>query len=496
MRTLSRARRTPQLLALALAASPVVALGGFAAPASAATPPLPVPVPSVALPVGLEPMPPYVAANSCDPVAKPGVVRFAALLQNTYAGTGSSGIVRDCASEASTSEHTQGRAFDWRVSTSNPVQVAQVNALTAWLLAPDKLGNRAANARRLGVMYMIWNKQIFGVYDVAAGWRPYACSGVTACHQDHVHFSMTWAGARGVTSFWTGRVAADDYGPCVAQGQMFAVPTSTPNRVPCPAAGPLPITSPVIAALRLSPATVLAQGSTGPGVVAVQRALGGTAADGQFGSATRGMVLLYERRRYLPVTGTVTPAVRADMISFVSGGMAQIGPVPTPVPPPPVVLPPVVVGKPGPVSPLAPYFKVVLSQGSRGTAVAALQRVLHVGADGDFGPLTWAALVRFQSAHHLPATGVTSTATWAALAAVLASASHVTAPAPVVIHSSVLLQQGASGAAVVALQRALHITADGAFGPVTRAAVIAFQRAHRLTADGVVGPATRAALNL
>lgn len=500
MRPLTRVRRTRQLLSLACAAGPVLAIGAAATPAFAAT--QPVPLPAVVLPAALEGLPPYVPADTCDAVAKPGVVKFAALLQKTYAGTGSSGIIRACADEANVSEHTEGRAFDWTVNTNNATQVAQVNAFTSWLLAPDAQGNPAANARRLGIMYMIWDKQILGLYNPSAGWRPYACSGVTACHQDHVHFSLTWAGARGVTSFWTGKVAADDFGPCVGQGQMFAFPTSTPNPVPCRSAGPQPVTSPVLAALRVSPTTVLAQGSTGPAVVAVQQALGGTVADGQFGSGTLGMVLLYERRRHLPATGTVTYAVRADLVSYVSGGQALLVPapapvpVPVPVPRPPTTWPPVVV-KPVSASPLTPYFKLVLKQGSRGTAVVAMQRVLHLTADGDFGPLTRAGLVRFQTWRHLPATGVTDISTWAALAAYSAQpVPRVTAPAPVRISPSVLLREGSTGAAVVALQRALHIPADGSFGPQTRSAVVAFQRTHRLTPDGVAGPATRAALHV
>jgi peptidoglycan hydrolase-like protein with peptidoglycan-binding domain len=56
------------------------------------------------------------------------------------------------------------------------------------------------------------------------------------------------------------------------------------------------------------------------------------------------------------------------------------------------------------------------------------------------------------------------------------------------------LKQGARGAGVVALQKALRITADGAFGPKTAAAVTAFNKAHGLRADGVVRPATWSAL--
>ena len=62
--------------------------------------------------------------------------------------------------------------------------------------------------------------------------------------------------------------------------------------------------------------------------------------------------------------------------------------------------------------------------------------------------------------------------------------------------ASLDLDQGATGAAVTALQRALGITADGIFGPQTLSAVKAYQRAHGLPATGHVGPLTTAALGL
>jgi peptidoglycan hydrolase-like protein with peptidoglycan-binding domain len=49
---------------------------------------------------------------------------------------------------------------------------------------------------------------------------------------------------------------------------------------------------------------------------------------------------------------------------------------------------------------------------------------------------------------------------------------------------------------VRALQQKLGVSADGVYGPRTRAAVKRFQRAHGLAVDGVAGPQTLAALGI
>ncbi|MEA2294679.1 MAG: peptidoglycan DL-endopeptidase CwlO [Solirubrobacteraceae bacterium] len=79
------------------------------------------------------------------------------------------------------------------------------------------------------------------------------------------------------------------------------------------------------------------------------------------------------------------------------------------------------------------------------------------------------------------------------VAAVATGGASTAVAAPTV---SLDLARGSSGEAVKALQAALGITADGAFGPQTEAAVKRFQRAHGLPAIGRVGPLTTAALNL
>ena len=57
-----------------------------------------------------------------------------------------------------------------------------------------------------------------------------------------------------------------------------------------------------------------------------------------------------------------------------------------------------------------------------------------------------------------------------------------------------VLMIGSTGAPVRVVQRRVHVTADGVFGPITMRAVEAFQRQHRLAVDGIVGARTWAAL--
>lgn len=196
--TLNLAMIGPRRLAGLVCCAGLVS-GVVTTPAGATVPQLP-----VRPPAAIEDFAPYQPQQVCDPVAKPGPVAFGALLTDTYAGTSVIGISRACV-PGSTSEHYDGRALDWAVNYRNAHQVRQVRALFHWLFATDADGHRDAMLRRLGIMYIIWNKRIWGTW--SGRWEPYSCSGVTGCHQDHVHFSFAWAGAMKQTSFWTGRVA-------------------------------------------------------------------------------------------------------------------------------------------------------------------------------------------------------------------------------------------------------------------------------------------------
>lgn len=76
----------------------------------------------------------------------------------------------------------------------------------------------------------------------------------------------------------------------------------------------------------------------------------------------------------------------------------------------------------------------------------------------------------------------------------LATVRHFLTPGPKA--SSRDLRRGDHGGDVVALQRALHVTADGAFGARTEAAVNALKARHGLPADGIAGARVQTLLGL
>jgi hypothetical protein len=103
--------------------------------------------------------------------------------------------------------HSDGRAIDWHPSTMRAGR-----ELVQLLLAPDKEGNAAALARRMGVQGLIFDCQSwFGGWDGKLG--PYSyCFGkdgkrkkdidLTQAHMDHVHIELNKLGALERTTFW------------------------------------------------------------------------------------------------------------------------------------------------------------------------------------------------------------------------------------------------------------------------------------------------------
>src|SRR6478609_3048958 len=332
----ARPRRFLAMLALTAATS-IAAAGAPAAaatlpaavtsmlPATVTAPTAPAPVvpPGPAgLPAGIERPAAYVPSNDCDPVAKPGTVRLGDLLKATYGSYYST--VETCPpGPGSTSEHFDGRAIDYFLNVRDATQSAQASAFLSWLTAPDAAGNAFANARRLGVMYVIWNNKIWATYRASEGWRPYlncastpATSSDTNCHRNHIHISMSWEGAMGRTSYWTKTVAAQDFGPCRFPDLNWA-PRYTgfnPNQCPSyPTVAAPSGSSSLLTTLVTNSGMDLRYGSTGPVVTAVQTVLNVSATGGFYGQ-TRTALTAWQSAHQVAASGVMDPPTWRAML--------------------------------------------------------------------------------------------------------------------------------------------------------------------------------------
>jgi peptidoglycan hydrolase-like protein with peptidoglycan-binding domain len=226
----------------------------------------------------------------------------------------------------------------------------------------------------------------------------------------------------------------------------------------------------------------LQSGSQGRQVKILQHALG-IAVDGSFGPQTEAAVRSFQARHHLPVSGVVDPQTSAAINGSSAGGVSTVATTP--------------VDKSESVK-------------HTPTPVARLQAALGVTVDGSYGPETEKAVRHLQASHHLRVDGVVGAATWRALgisehvtldppranAHVVRSGakhSHSHSSARPATHSSHPLS---GSEAIRRLQEALHIEADGTFGPETETAVKRMQAHHGLSADGVVGPETWSALGI
>lgn len=150
--------------------------------------------------------------GQCDPTPKPGVLAFRKWVlgrwgqaEGTAAHPTPQNISRDCAigpNSEHPSEHHEGRAWDLMTKS-----IEHGQAIVDALLAPDPAtGEPHALARRAGVMYLIWNHQMWRAYPwqgaPAGSWGPYTKGEAASPHVDHIHFSFSRAGAAGETSLY------------------------------------------------------------------------------------------------------------------------------------------------------------------------------------------------------------------------------------------------------------------------------------------------------
>jgi len=118
----------------------------------------------------IEPMAPYEPQAICEPAAKPGTVALADLIRSRWPGTWTS-ISRAC-DVGGRSEHKDGRAIDvGGVSAFNSTR-ARADSILRWLFDADADGHRFANARRLGLMYLVWDSRIWVANEADRGCSP------------------------------------------------------------------------------------------------------------------------------------------------------------------------------------------------------------------------------------------------------------------------------------------------------------------------------------
>ena len=161
--------------------------------------------------VDIEDYAPYQPQSRCSPKAKPGTVVFSHFVHRRFGG-GTGYISRSCRS-GGTSEHKEGRAYDWPLDATRKHDRQTARAFMDFVFAADKHGNEDAKARRMGIMYIIWNDHMYSAWNgfEKSDYLSSGCKKVTRCsrtlrHRDHVHVSLSRRGGRGETTWYDGRL--------------------------------------------------------------------------------------------------------------------------------------------------------------------------------------------------------------------------------------------------------------------------------------------------
>ncbi len=153
----------------------------------------------------------YDYANGCKDKMPPGMKALQSWLERNVRGD-SWGIYRcEKLSPHNYSLHSVDRAIDWHLERSVPADKRAALDLIRTLLAPDKDGNYAALARRMGVQGLIFNCKAW--WSGTDGMQPYSYCykrngqrrhdlDPTQAHENHIHIELNIPGAKKSTSFW------------------------------------------------------------------------------------------------------------------------------------------------------------------------------------------------------------------------------------------------------------------------------------------------------
>ena len=154
----------------------------------------------------------YDHATRCTSKSRPGMVAFERWLRANARGTSWGTYRCEKWGRRSASLHAENRALDWHLDASSAADRREAQRIITLLLAPDRLGNEMALARRMGVQEIIWDCGYWGAWGGTEFKRYAPCvnkrgrwrKGVnpTVAHRDHIHFGLTRDGALGRTSFW------------------------------------------------------------------------------------------------------------------------------------------------------------------------------------------------------------------------------------------------------------------------------------------------------
>lgn len=434
------------------------------------------------LPVEVDELGPYVRQISCDPQDRPGITAFAMLVFEHYDRPAYSGS-RPCV--AYNSFHHDGRALDWALNANDPMERRIGDSAVLWLTEND--GEMAA---RFGIENIIWNRQ---VWDRWNGWQIYAGHP----HADHIHFAFTWDGAQMNTSWWTGvAVTQPDLGPCEGTGPYSTLHVF-PRRAACASEDAAPL---------LDVLTQVQPETAGTGLGFLQEQLG-VPVTGILDNDTRNALVQWQLEHDVPATGAPDDLTIASLQG--------------------VTLPDLTLSLQSLLpqewqrTEFTPYLRTTVTEGDSGPAVVLLQEALGAEPDGEFGPLTAAALAEWEESVPVLAIqaewrgdgpAVVTPLTWT----LLERSAH-----PTIDVRETELREGDvdqvadpdgareagearyaedgtlvpayAGGAVTVLQTLLDVEADGDFGPLTAEAVRAVQEAADLEPTGVVdGPTWRA----